>query len=102
MNAGRDDSEGNPRRDKLSNGMTKPKPQRIQQRIRVAADADASCAAKLPSQGRDDGAVARQVLEFEAEGILAVARGLDRDKDAFTRAIAALAQVTRPTTLPAM
>ncbi|HEX9466136.1 MAG TPA: KpsF/GutQ family sugar-phosphate isomerase [Alphaproteobacteria bacterium] len=48
----------------------------------------------MPSQGRDDGAVARQVLEFEAEGILAVARGLDRDKDAFTRAIDALAKVT--------
>jgi arabinose-5-phosphate isomerase len=73
--------------------MTKPKAQRIQQRIRVAADADAPCATPVPAKG-DDTAVARQVLELEADGILAVARALERDRTVFSRAIDTLAKVT--------
>jgi arabinose-5-phosphate isomerase len=54
--------------------MTKPKPQ--------------------PIPKRDDLAVARRVLELEADGIMAVARSLDRDGGAFTRAIDLLERVT--------
>jgi len=72
--------------------MTKPKPQRIQQPIPVADPPRRSG----PSTGgaRDDGAAARRVLELEADGILAVARGLERDDGAFVKAIDLLAQVT--------
>ncbi len=86
-------SEGNTAR-----GMTKPKAQGIQQRIQVAADAvplgkpAAGSPAACPE--RDDAAAARRVLELEADGILAVARGLERDNAAFTKAIDLLAQVT--------
>lgn len=45
--------------------------------------------------GRDDAAtIARQVLDLEAEGIAAVARGLERDAGPFTRAIETLERVT--------
>src|SRR5882672_9590359 len=54
--------------------MTKPKPQ--------------------PILKRDDVAVARRVLELEADGIMAVARSLDRDGGAFARAIDLLERVT--------
>ena len=45
--------------------------------------------------GRDDAAtIGRRVLDLEAEGILALARGLERDAGPFTRAIEVLEQVT--------
>jgi arabinose-5-phosphate isomerase len=54
--------------------MTKPKPK--------------------PVAKREDIAVARRVLELEAAGIMAVARSLDCDGGAFTRAIDALEKAT--------
>src|SRR4051812_33791666 len=47
-----------------------------------------------PIPKRDDLATARHVLELEADGIMAVARSLDRDGGAFTRALDLLEQVT--------
>jgi len=71
--------------------MSKPKPQRIQQPIPVADTAQTNW---NPGTARDDGAAARRVLELEADGILAVARGLERDDGAFVKAIDLLARVT--------
>lgn len=87
--------------------MTKPKPQRIQVAARAAmgapsADAVAAAGCATPPTKVLDGgraeqsapAVARRVLELEAEGILAVARSLERDPASLTRAVDLLAQVT--------
>ncbi|MBV8536005.1 MAG: KpsF/GutQ family sugar-phosphate isomerase [Alphaproteobacteria bacterium] len=77
--------------------MNKPKAQRI----RVAASAPAcdpasepGTAARRNAAPASDHAAARRVLELEAEGILAVARSLDRDPTAITRAVDLLARVT--------
>ncbi len=67
--------------------MTKPKPQPIPV---VSPVPDTAC----PDLPRGDHEVAGRVLELEAEGILAVARGLARDGQAFTRAIDMLVKVT--------
>jgi len=80
--------------------MNKPKAQRI----RVAASAPACEPGGEPGATRrrdaarglpaGDHAAARRVLELEADGILAVARSLDRDPSALTRAVDLLAKVT--------
>ncbi len=59
------------------------------QPIRVAP------APERDAPARDDAAtIGRRVLDLEAEGILALARGLDRDPAPFNRAIEILEQVT--------
>jgi arabinose-5-phosphate isomerase len=59
------------------------------QPIRVAPVPDPT-----PPTPRDAATVARHVLDLEAEGVVAVARALERDPGPFTRAIEVLEKVT--------